>query len=213
MSPKYVDRKQKIRDIAQAALRLFSQKGFAATSVGRIAKLAGIGKGTIYEYFESKEEIFVAAISEWMTQFEMRLASCLVGIEDPVRRLQAIAQASKELCDPIDPTTARLFLEILQQSLTEGGVIFKRRYLMKELTAGMRRIVVDILLDGISKGVFRPDIARDAEKIAINFLAYLDGIGLHSMLSKNYFDLQVQIDFYLKNLLRAAIIQPKKETS
>ena len=62
---------------------------------------------------------------------------------------------------------------------------------------------MDILLDGISRGLFRPEIARDAEKIAVNLLAYFDGISLHSIMSENYFDIKKQIDFYLNGLIRS----------
>ncbi|MBW1820843.1 MAG: TetR family transcriptional regulator C-terminal domain-containing protein, partial [Deltaproteobacteria bacterium] len=71
-----------------------------------------------------------------------------------------------------------------------------------------RKIVVDTLLDGVSKGIFRPEIARDAEKIAINLLAYIDGISLHSILSKNYFDLKEQIDLYMQNLIHEISVDP-----
>jgi hypothetical protein len=75
--------------------------------------------------------------------------------------------------------------------------------MVKEIHAGLRHMVVDILLDGISRGIFRSDIARDAEKIANNLLAYLDGICLHSMASDQFFNLNVQIDYYIKNLIVA----------
>ena len=48
MSPKFVDREQKTQKIAQAALEMFAQRGFAATSVDQIAQAAKVGKGTIY---------------------------------------------------------------------------------------------------------------------------------------------------------------------
>ena len=70
MSPKFVDREAKTREIAGAALKLFAQKGFAATGVDQIAAAAKIGKGTIYEYFDTKADIFVAAVLEWMNQLE-----------------------------------------------------------------------------------------------------------------------------------------------
>ena len=184
-------------------MNLFSQKGYAATSVGQIAEAAGIGKGTVYEYFATKEDIFVAAIREWMDQFENRLSAHLEEIENPLRRLQAIAEMNIELVDPIDPATARLSVEFMQQSLLQDGVLFKRRNLIKEMYAGQCRLVVDILLEGISRGLFRPEIARDAEKIAVNLLAYFDGISLHSIMSENYFDLKKQIDFHLNGLIRS----------
>jgi len=70
MSPKFVNREEKKKIIARAALDLFVLKGFASTSVDQIAIAAGVGKGTLYEYFETKTDIFVAAIVEWMHQFE-----------------------------------------------------------------------------------------------------------------------------------------------
>jgi AcrR family transcriptional regulator len=203
MSPKRVDKEMKAKEIARAALNIFSQKGYAATSVGQIAKAAGIGKGTVYEYFVTKEDIFVAAIREWMDQFENRLSTNLKDIEDPIRRLHAIAEMNIELVDPIDPATARLSVEFMQQSLLQDGVLFKRRNFIKKIHAGLCRMVVDILLEGISRGLFRPEIARDAEKIAVNLLAYFDGISLHSIMSENYFDLKKQIDFYLNGLIRS----------
>src|SRR4051794_22095326 len=45
-------------DIISAALRLFAAKGFAATRLDDVAEAAGIAKGTVYLYFETKEELF-----------------------------------------------------------------------------------------------------------------------------------------------------------
>ena len=208
MSPKIVDKKQKSKEIAQAALKLFSLKGYAATSVGQIAKAASIGKGTVYEYFQAKEDIFIAAIMEWMAFFEVQLSERIKEIKGPAARLHALAETNMELVDTADPADLRLSLEFLQHSMLENGVLYKHRYLIKDMHAGMRKIVVDTLLDGISKGVFRPEIARDAEKIAINLLSYIDGISLHNILSKNYFNLKEQIDFYMKNLIHEISAEP-----
>ena len=54
-------------EILDAALSLFTEKGFAATRMTDVAKLAGISKGTLYLYFESKEAIFHAVIQEMIT--------------------------------------------------------------------------------------------------------------------------------------------------
>ena len=206
MSPKMIDREKKAKDIAGAALTLFSQKGYSATSVDRIAEAAGIGKGTVYDYFDTKEEIFIAAIMGWLKQVELMISSNLDGLEDPVQRLQAIVDITLEMYDQFYPTTIQIFLQFVQQSMMENGVISKRRYLLKDLASGIRKTVINVLLDGISKGVFRPEIARDAEKIAINLHAYLDGIGLHSIISDNNFALKSQIEFYFQNLIQTIAI-------
>ena len=194
--------------IARAALELFAQRGFAATGVDQIAVAAKVGKGTIYEYFDTKADIFVAAVLEWMKQLEGQFARELDKIDDPIDKLNAFAAMSMAMVDPIDPATARLSIDILQHTLLQDGALYHHRYLMKDVHTGMRQILVNILLEGISKGVFRPDIARDTEKFAINLMGYLDGISLHHLMSENYFDIKEQITFSLQNIIRMIRLAP-----
>ncbi len=56
--PKIVDKEAKRKDILNAAIHVFVEQGAAKTKIADIAKRANIGKGTIYEYFSSKEDIF-----------------------------------------------------------------------------------------------------------------------------------------------------------
>jgi AcrR family transcriptional regulator len=49
-------------EILTAAIKVFGKKGFAATGVGDVADAAKIAKGTVYLYFESKEEIYATAV-------------------------------------------------------------------------------------------------------------------------------------------------------
>ncbi len=49
-------------EILTAAIRVFGKKGFAATCVGDVAEAAKIAKGTVYLYFDSKEEIYATAV-------------------------------------------------------------------------------------------------------------------------------------------------------
>jgi AcrR family transcriptional regulator len=51
-------------ELTAAALELFVEKGFAATRLDDVAKRAGVSKGTLYLYFESKEELFKAVVRE-----------------------------------------------------------------------------------------------------------------------------------------------------
>jgi AcrR family transcriptional regulator len=55
-------REQKISLIMQTGLELFANEGFYPTSISRIATKAGISKGLMYNYFESKEELILAII-------------------------------------------------------------------------------------------------------------------------------------------------------
>jgi AcrR family transcriptional regulator len=69
MAPKTKEQFEEIRQqskaaIMQAALELFAQRGFAATSISQIAKEAGISKGLMYNYFSSKEDLLKAIVEE-----------------------------------------------------------------------------------------------------------------------------------------------------
>ncbi len=51
------------KQILDAAIELFSKKGFEQTTIDAVANKLNIGKGTIYQYFESKEDLFIECIS------------------------------------------------------------------------------------------------------------------------------------------------------
>ncbi|MGK0363593.1 MAG: AcrR family transcriptional regulator [Saprospiraceae bacterium] len=57
-------RQQSIEAIKQAALSLFSRKGYGNTSISAIAKEANVSKGLMYNYFESKQALLMAIISD-----------------------------------------------------------------------------------------------------------------------------------------------------
>ncbi len=70
------EKKKKTRKaIVTAAVRLFDQKGFEKTSIEELAREAGIGKGTIYTYFQNKTEIFYAFCEEQLEFIHLELAS------------------------------------------------------------------------------------------------------------------------------------------
>lgn len=198
MAPKVVDKDARKREIAQAALGVFAKRGFEAASISEVAEAAGIGKGTVYEYFESKEALIFGALMEWVEAFNA-VEFVSPSTVDPPERLREYARnAMKAFLE--DPESLQLFVGLMQLILTNRS-FFDRYPVLKEITRGLRTSVVDILLEGISRGVFRASMARDAETVAINLLAFLDGIALHHLTGGDFLDLQAQVDFYMDRLL------------
>ena len=65
--PRWARRKnERPQELLAAALDLFVERGFAATRLDDVAALAGVSKGTLYLYFENKEELFKAVVRENM---------------------------------------------------------------------------------------------------------------------------------------------------
>jgi AcrR family transcriptional regulator len=64
LCPKARQRRKEARpgELTSAALKVFAERGFAATRLEEVAQRAGVSKGTVYLYFESKEALFKAAV-------------------------------------------------------------------------------------------------------------------------------------------------------
>jgi AcrR family transcriptional regulator len=75
-------------ELAAAALALFVEKGFAATRLDDVAARAGVSKGTLYLYFDSKEALFRAVIEESVLPLiEASEARVVANLDDPARLL------------------------------------------------------------------------------------------------------------------------------
>lgn len=106
-------REEKTQLILDAALELFASKGFESASISEVAKKAGVSKGLIYNYFESKDEILKSLVDDVMSSIWERL-----GFEKMER------MGDKEYLDFInlslditleDPTHWRLYFAIFTQ--------------------------------------------------------------------------------------------------
>lgn len=81
-------------ELLAAALALFVEKGFAATRLDEVAARAGVSKGTLYLYFDSKEALFKAVIAEGLLPVLAQGEAILAEAgPDPVGTLKAILSA------------------------------------------------------------------------------------------------------------------------
>lgn len=80
--------------IVTAAMAVFARKGYAAARMVDVALAAGIGKGTIYEYFPSKEALFFATFEYLMTRTGLQMKALAAGSTGSAStRLSAMAEA------------------------------------------------------------------------------------------------------------------------
>ena len=203
MVAKLVDKDQKRRDIARAAMGVFSERGFDATSMSLVAVAAGVGKGTIYEYFDSKDEMIAAAILVWLESIIEGARSLSQRIEDPELRLRTfVSETMAEFTK--DQTAIQTAISVFQVVLSnvDNSKWFDP---IQSAFKDTWNTIVQIIMDGHSKGVFNIEDQSEAEKIAINLVAFLDGICLHYYASGGRFDLVAQVDHYMKYLLEASL--------
>ena len=104
---------ERVREIIAAALEEFFQQGFAAARLDAIAERAGIGKGTIYLYFDSKE-----------TLFEEAVRSVILPVID---RIETVALAPEG--------SAEMLLRVMITTFYREVVATERRRLLRLLIA------------------------------------------------------------------------------
>lgn len=98
MTPRTKVQFKKVRDesidnIANAAMKLFSTKGYASVSVADIAKAAGISQGLLYNYFASKEKLLAHIIIKMQSEMTQLMTSVSTA-ETPEAKLLVILKLS-----------------------------------------------------------------------------------------------------------------------
>jgi len=86
-----VDKKEKRRNIALACKDLLIQSGVQEPTISNIAQAAGIGKGTFYEYFKSKEELLFELVGILMTQHNAKIEKRLGAAESIKEKIKIFA--------------------------------------------------------------------------------------------------------------------------
>lgn len=112
--PKFKD-SEKLNKILNAALKLFSEKGFTNTKMEEIATAAGIATGTIYIYVKNKEEILEKLFDRFYRYYASRLEEELKSISDEKQKLQLLIKKDLDVLFESEERI-RLFLIELRQS-------------------------------------------------------------------------------------------------
>jgi AcrR family transcriptional regulator len=79
--------------ILAAATRLFAERGYADTDTQLLADKLKVGKGTLYRYFPSKRELFLAAADRGMRRLCEYIDAAIAQIEDPPERIAQVVRS------------------------------------------------------------------------------------------------------------------------
>jgi AcrR family transcriptional regulator len=158
----------KRRKILDGARQVFAEQEFERATVDQIAARAGVSKATVYNHFQDKQALFLAAVAELCDDFRADLERCL---EDPVGDPEQVLQSIGEqvMMVSLSPSTSCLFRQAIAetQRLPEiGRMVFERA------TLPMQETVASHLRRWNAAGALRIDDPRSA---AIAFVALCHG--------------------------------------
>ncbi len=213
MTPILVDKAKKKHDIAAGALEAFLKLGFSKTSMNQVAKHIGIGKGTLYEYFDSKDDLIVAAFEVAMeaSHADNEAFAPIMAIENPLERLKAFSIAVLEMY--LNSTESMQMAVIMFQLIVEQPKSFNHLKLVQRMFAPIREFIVATVLEGVEKGIFREEVKDQAEVIAVNIVAFEDGLMLHKFLDPEYFDLREQVEQFMDSFFHSLLSSTTNEAS
>ncbi|MFO0896990.1 MAG: TetR/AcrR family transcriptional regulator [Pirellulales bacterium] len=86
-------RQRRHDEILEVAVELFAARGYAGADTQLVADRLGVGKGTIYRYFPSKEALFLAAVDLGMRRLRESVDAVAEAEPDPLRRIAAATRA------------------------------------------------------------------------------------------------------------------------
>lgn len=103
-------RANRTEQILDAAARLFAKHGYADADTQLLADEMGVGKGTIYRYFSSKKDLFLAAADRVMRQLRAQIDASITDVIDPLDRIAVAIRTFLEFF-----ATNPDFVELLMQ--------------------------------------------------------------------------------------------------
>lgn len=146
----------------EAAIRLFSARGYHAVAVDEIVAVAHVNKRMVYHYFGDKKSLLQAALAEVYGRLECVELQAVGGEEPPRRKLTRVLRGYFEFLDQ-NPEFVRL---VLWENLERGRLLAKGRHSLSK-NPFLKRLG-QIIQEGMASGDFRGGI--DIPHLLIHFI-------------------------------------------
>ena len=170
----------KRKQILYAALDVFAKQGLDKGKIADIAKQAGIGKGTVYEYFKSKDEIFKAIELMFIGESMEQIKQLAESDDTPTEKIEALCRYSLDMHTQMGDSIfiiSELWAQHVRNQLHgHDTTLFESMYV------DFYKIISKILQDGVDKNEFRDMSIKGATTI---LLAMIDGIIWQSFIFKD----------------------------
>src|SRR5688572_19441690 len=171
--------------ILRAAIDVFAGHGFFNAQVADVARAAGVAAGTVYLYFEGKDDLLVSIFERTMRDAIAEGRAAVAPVADPVEQLRTVARVHLDRMGR-DRSLAVVFQVELRQSTK----------FMERLSATLLReylgIIRGIVVDGQSTGAFRKELNPTlAAKV---FFGALDEMATNWILSRRKYALASETD-------------------
>jgi TetR/AcrR family transcriptional regulator, acrAB operon repressor len=196
-------RAERRTQILHAASRVFSRKGFHAANVSDVSAEAGVSQGTVYHYFDSKEDLFMTVFEAWETgNLYREVNAAMDASASAAEQLRYLAHAVGERmaqAEEILPASVEFWSHIHREPAIREG--FRRIF------AELRATVAQFIQDGIAQGEFVP---IDANAVAALLIAAYDGLILQWLSDPQSVDWQTVSATLTELVFRGLLMRPEE---
>lgn len=167
-------RQERREQILEAALAVFGEKGFHAANVSDVAARAGVSQGTIYWYFDSKEELLTAALLSFFGDFEQEMLSGLQAETSAAGKLRILGREMEAFAGG-----ARGLFPLFMEYWASSQQRTESAQLWAGLLTEFKDVLVGVIQEGVEAGEFQP---VDAESLVWSMMAAYDGLAAYTLL-------------------------------
>ncbi len=173
--PKRIDREAKRQEIGKAAMQVFRHKGYYPTKMADIARAAGIGKGTVYEYFRDKSHILQVEFDRYFEAFRQGAEEVLERVGTPGGRLVALVDFALSHVEEWRAHCS-VYMDYFSVARTDTQA---ETFTLEQIYGEMRSLLVGLIREGQASGENRPEF--DPEPTADLLLSLYDGVVLSAI--------------------------------
>lgn len=178
MTPKVPDtyKEEKRAALLQSALACFAQEGYQATTMDDIVRYAGVSKGMIYNYFPSKESMYLQLLEAQTDTFMEEIAHLFENAQSAEEKLRWLLQRFREAPTSVD---RRRGIAVQLEFLMHCSRQEELSQVMMSRYHRMLAFVAKVVQEGQAAGEFVQDVNPDV--FAAVFWSLRDGIAMHGI--------------------------------
>src|SRR5438132_5395519 len=175
--------------ILEAARKVFAERGFHEATVDDIAEAAGVAKGTVYLYYQSKRDVYFAALKFGISQMYASLLQETKKVSTPEEKLKALIATKLAYFDEYRDFFKIYYSELGNIPSTHPSGIDNE---FKSLYQEQARLVEAILKEGARKKVIR---YLRMEQTAFSISDIIRGVVTHRVLGGSKSKMSQDVDF------------------
>jgi TetR/AcrR family transcriptional regulator len=152
--PVIADKRTKREQILDAAYTIFSNKGYHRATIDEIIDLADTGKGTVYNYFHNKEQLFYILVKERSAPFELAIQSVVTGKQPPLDKIRSLIRLYLQFY-AANADLWRVLMHEMRGFSGSSGLTEQQRDKYRQAFRATIVLLQDAITEGIQEQVIR----------------------------------------------------------